>query len=86
MKIVGVAVKDTEGNVHSLPKPNRHCDVIQYMGEEKQARFAFGDHNQGFVDEDGNFLSRQEARKIALKNGQCEETIRPDRLYSEDLW
>lgn len=43
---------------------------------------------QGFVDQWGNFLDRQEAFKIALRNGQYRpyEPFCFGTLYSEDLY
>lgn len=43
---------------------------------------------QGFVDQYGNFLTRQEAFKIALPNGQYRpyEPYNIGTLYSEDLY
>jgi len=41
-------------------------------------------HEQGFVDENGDYWDREESRQIAIHGGQ----IKPDHgtLYSEDLW
>lgn len=42
---------------------------------------------QGFVDQWGNFLTREEARVIAEKNGQIYREVGPkDELYSENLY
>ena len=44
---------------------------------------------QGFLDQYGDFLTREDALKIAVKNGQIEpKTGNQDctRLYSEDLY
>jgi len=43
--------------------------------------------NQGFVTEDGEFVSREEALKIALKAGQVDADFHQDSkmLFSEDL-
>jgi len=44
--------------------------------------------DQGFVDQYGQFLTRQEAFKIALENGQYRpyEPYTIGTLYSEDLY
>lgn len=41
-------------------------------------------HEQGFIDENGDYWNREESRQIAIHAGQ----IKPDHgtLYSEDLW
>lgn len=46
------------------------------------------DKDQGFVDQWGTFLSREEAYKIAQKNGQLKypEACHRERLYSEGLY
>lgn len=48
---------------------------------------------EGFLDNDGNFLNRFEAFKEALKCGQlsattliCKQKSEETELYSEDLW
>lgn len=43
---------------------------------------------QGFIDQFGNFLSRQEAREIAEKVGQIKKRVGGDRekLFSENLY
>lgn len=47
-----------------------------------------GDKDQGFVDQWGTFLSREEAYVIAQKNGQLKYPEACDReiLYSEGLY
>jgi hypothetical protein len=39
---------------------------------------------QGFIDEDGNFLTRHEAARHAFECGQIEKE--QTTLFSEDLW
>lgn len=39
---------------------------------------------QGFLDENGNFLNRIEARKHAFEFGQVQSDKEP--LFSEDMW
>lgn len=41
---------------------------------------------QGFVDQFGNFLTRQEAFKLATSNGRVTEYNTWGVLYSEDLY
>lgn len=84
-KIVGVAIMYA-GKVYSLPKPNRHHDVIRSIpGGVK------GPDVQGFVDEDGVFLNRTDAMKRAVETGQLKrrpgkEHYQGPELFSEDLW
>lgn len=43
--------------------------------------------DQGFADNFGQFLTREEALKLAVKQGQIRSKEQPDtRLYSEDLY
>lgn len=84
--IVGVAIK-YDGKVYSLPKPNRHHNVIRMIAEENGCGIQ-GPDIQGFIDADGYFWNRKQALAIALSFDQIldKSKIRGDRLYSEDLW
>lgn len=83
--ITGVAVMYA-GRLYTLPRPNRHHDVIRSIpGGVK------GPDKQGFVLEDGTFLGRREAMALAESNGQLrripgKEFYQGPELYSEDLW
>ena len=68
---------------YSLPKPNRHHNVIRMMMGEHGCR---GDAEQGFLLEDGTFVRRKPAGRIAIKTGQIEKLNWGNQLYSEDLW
>lgn len=93
--IVGVAVRLADGEVRSLPKPARHCHLFAEYNETSRARgwdspwagwpseeVRHGE--QGFVDDEGRFLSRAEAAAHAFACGQ----IPAPRLglFSEDVW
>lgn len=70
---------------YALPPPKRHHDVIRWIYDEtgnpvRQAE-------QGFLDEQLRFLSREEARTVAVQTGQVKDkTIHQTLLFSEDLW
>ena len=82
--IVGVAIKQNN-TIYCLHKPNRHHDVIAHMiNNMKVSRPISG--QQGFYDEEGEFFSREEAREIVIKNGQCKDPRHVSLLFSEDLW
>lgn len=70
------------GKVHSLPAPNRHHHVIRAIGGIP------GPDIQGFLDNEGNFLTRSEALKVALAANQVLDPagVRAGELFSEDLW
>jgi hypothetical protein len=84
-QIVGVAIRYA-GKTYTLPRPNRHHDVIHIIpGGVK------GPDTQGFVDEDGVFLTRKRAMTRAEETGQLKrkpgkEHYQGPELYSEDLW
>lgn len=70
----------------------RHWDQIMH----ETVRFIYGDDipkpvEQGFVDQRGNFLTRQEAWKLAKENGQIirrvgADTLEGGTLFSENLY
>ena len=65
-----------------------HCDIGLAMIREKVCRCPYpGGNAQGFVTDDGQFVSREEALRIAISAGQVKEgeTCQKDRLFSEDL-
>lgn len=80
-KITHVAIR-YGGKVYSSPKPNRHHHVIRLIGG------IHGPSIEGFLDDTGRFLDRQEALQVALAAGQVlnPADIRANRLFSEDLW
>jgi hypothetical protein len=86
-QITGVAVK-YDGKVWSLPKPNRHHNVIRHIATETGTGIN-GPDVQGFITNNGEFLNRKAAMALAAVNGQLNR--RPGgypepELYSEDLW
>jgi len=85
MKVVAAAIRDSDGNVHSLPPPARHNDVIQKMRAEGiRVRVT---HEQGFLLEDDTFVDRVEAAQHAMEEGQATKlSYSKTKLYSEDLW
>lgn len=79
-----------KGEVYSLPPPNRHHNIIWMLAEKfpEEDNFNRMDIRQGFLDDQGNFLDRYEALKVALEAKQVkdEKIIRAQRLFSEDVW
>lgn len=76
--IAGPAVKIiASGLVLSMLRPNRHHDVLHALAEMTGKALQTGDHIQGFMGRDGQFLNRSDAGRIAGKR---------EALYSEDLW
>lgn len=74
-----------DGEVQSLPKPNRHHNIIKLfpMPKHKQGE-------QGFIDDRRGFVGRHEALCIVLGYKQelrFGEFCDPQHgLFSEDLW
>lgn len=71
----------------------RHWDgfMAQYVRSfgGRQAFSAYGrDEEQGFVDQFGNFLNREDAWKVAEQAGQIIRRVGGDEgcLYSENLY
>ena len=82
--IVGVAIK--QGNtVYGLSKPNRHHDVIHHMAVNMKLPTPIKGE-QGFYDDEGEFLNRYEARDVAIKTGQIDKCRHKRKLFSNDLW
>ena len=73
-----------ENIIYSIPRPGRHCHVI-----EKIAKLGFSipiKGEQGFLLSDGTFVNRASAAQVALAAGQCDKLVAPPNLYSEDIW
>lgn len=97
--ILGVAIM-WDGTMYAMPRPARHHNIIwthakyEWNYDHPDSIRAEGEHEQGFYDELGNFLSRREAALHALLFGQMIDADgemvdyipRPPRVYSEDLW
>lgn len=84
MQIKQAAIKDASGNIHTLPRPARHYNIMHDMrvrGIDDRPNEV-----QGFITEDDEFVDRKFAAEIALEAGQCVELMASPRLYSEDLW
>lgn len=81
-KIIASAIKYNE----IIYTGRRHHNIIsdmrnKYLILDKQAiRY------QGFILENGNYIDRIQAAKIALGSGQIKKLNHPPNLYSEDLW
>lgn len=87
--ITGVAIK-YDGKVYSLPRPNRHHNVIRHI-REVTGHGISGPDVQGFITQRGVFLNRRQGMELAAANGQLnrregENFYQGPDLYSEDLW
>lgn len=79
--IVGVSIL-YRNTAYSMPKPNRHHNVIRMIGGIEDEDL------QGFITNTGRFVDRVEGLAIALAANQVLDVknIRGGLLYSEDLW
>lgn len=78
------------GQIYSLPEPNRHHHIIWHIiGTQPDVKTVDArGKDEGFLDENGEYLTREEALVNALANKQVkdETDIRAGQLFSEDLW
>lgn len=82
LRIVAPAIQ-LDGVVVSRPSPARHHHLmtdLRLLGVDPTP------WQQGFLASDGAFLTRWQARQLALLNGQCVKPRSHDELFSEDLW
>lgn len=91
MKIITHVAIRFNGVVWSLPRPYRHGHVqaiyaLLWRPEMRQPRGGGDGDDQGFLDEDGKFLTREEAEVVARASGQLTKPIIGGELTSEDLW
>lgn len=89
-KIVRAAIKYTVdgGRSWGMTTGKRHSDCIRVfaaLGIKVNGR----EEVQGFITDANNFLTREQALKLALYNGQFDKSKVPPTkkfLCSEDLW
>ena len=83
--IVAVAIR-LDDRVWTLPAPARHHDVTHRMVGPIMAETVPARAEQGFIDSGLGFVSRKQAREIAIHEGQVAFPAHPRELVSEDLW
>ena len=81
--IIAVAIR-TEQDTYEQPCPLRHHDLIHMLADMGHATPITGE--QGFIDDQRGFVTREEAAQIALAQGQVKSLHAPPSLFSEDLW
>lgn len=80
MKIVAAAIL-RDGRIWT---GKRHHLIMRQMAAELGPEIAPIDDPQGFVTEDGRFVDREEAARLAFQSGQMTRRVRT--LFSEDLF
>ena len=81
LTVKAAAIQDAKGAIYSLPQPNRHFNIMT------EVPGIMPDDERGFLLNDGRFVDRVEAKRIARAAGQ----LRPDasnlpKLYSDEVW
>lgn len=83
-RIKEAAILHTDGKVYT---GRRHHNVIATIVKETGVKRVGTGSIQGFVTEDGEFVDREVAARIALACGQIEKLkYNPRELFSEDLY
>ena len=96
MKIVAASIQIPNASGFTnyvMYPPARHHDIIHWLHEELGKGWTQCGQVQGFIDEDENFRTREEAARIALAAGQVKigmANIKHEfdgrKLFSEDCW
>jgi len=83
--ITAAAIKQNGCVYSGIPFKERHHDVIRQIVSVTKIKPVTGE--QGFLDDNGNFLDRKKAAIHALSCGQIKELkYNSTELFSEDLW
>ena len=82
-KIVSAAIRDKKGNVHVLPAPAHHKQLMAWLNKEGHSD---KDVVKGFWTSDERFVGRLQGARIARRAGQA-TTLRFDpELHCGDMW
>lgn len=89
-KLTHVAIR-LKGEVHSLPEPNRHADIVYgLIRKDPELDYVTIEHagEFGFLDANGRFLNRHQAFINAELNDQIKDETKVIRcmLFSEAVW
>ncbi len=86
LHIISAALK-VGGLIISMPAPARHGDLLKPLYEHLECQFVVQPNEQGFLDSQGVFREREQAKHIARDAGQLLPIASPSKdLFSEDLW
>lgn len=85
MEKIAAAAMQKGALIVSLPRPNRHGDIIKCIVTDLSMEDAH-DFDQGFITSEGRYVDRREGAAIAIAAGQITELQCPPNLFSEDLW
>jgi len=82
-QIASAAVRDKRGRVHRLPPPAHHKHILAWMRQEGHGH---RDAVKGFWTTEERFVGREQAARIALRNGQAQRLRFAPDLHSGDMW
>ena len=89
-RVVSAAARNSRGQIIASP---RHCDLIFHqtvvlIKDEKEQNEWTYHSEQGFIDQWGVFMTREEAWEVALAANQVYKRVGGDngKLYSENLY
>ncbi len=85
LEVQQVAIR-VHGVQYTIPRPNRHADLIKALIKNGMQPPIPGGEAQGFMLTDGSFATRKQATFVAEKNGQLKHDLLGSVLTSEDLW
>jgi hypothetical protein len=83
LRIEAAAIRCRNGEIVTLPPPNRHYDIGMLMESQGKERPSYAD--MGFLLSDGTWCDRRTAMKIAIAAGQVSKRTDPE-LTTNDLW
>lgn len=81
MKVIAAAIKHRD----IIYTGSRHAEIIRYMTQDLKVAERVVSEQQGFLLENGKFVSRDIARVHACRAGQI-DVDHTRTLMSEDLW
>ncbi len=85
LRIEAAAIHCWDGEIVTLPPPNRHHDIVCLMALQRKKRPRYSD--LGFLLSDGTWCDRRRAMKIAIAAGQVKGLWGKDaELTTNDLW
>lgn len=83
-RIIASANLHSDGSVWAVMSPGRHHHCHWFAADYGRTHRTV--EQQGFLTNKYRFLGREDALKLAKKNGQCINPAHQSQLFSEDLW
>lgn len=77
------AIRDQRGDIHSLPPPAHHKQIIAHM---KKKGAPTKQMVKGFITSEDRFVGREQGARIALRSGQAIDLRFAPDLHSGDMW